>query len=84
VLLQAVVQHLPPALLHAATVVGCKGLRPAGDEYPSALIEALHVQYAKLMVLVPVYAGRSEWQLAGLGCLHIRVVPGRCPDYGRC
>jgi hypothetical protein len=60
VLLQAVAQHLPAAVLHAAAVSGCKGLRSAAEEYPSVLGEALHMQYAKLVVQVPIFTGRRE------------------------
>jgi hypothetical protein len=62
VLLQAVVQQLPPAVLHAAAAAGCKGLRLAAEEYPSALSEVLHAEYAKLMVQVPIFAGRRKCQ----------------------
>jgi hypothetical protein len=68
-LLQAAVQHLPPAALHAAAAVGCEGLRPGADEYSRALVVALQVQYAKLLVLVPIYASESECMWRGLPCM---------------
>jgi hypothetical protein len=65
-LLQAVVQHLPPAVLHAAAVGGCKGLRSAAEEYLS-VGEALHMQYARMVVQVPIFTSRRECQSAHHG-----------------
>jgi hypothetical protein len=60
VLLPALVQLMPQAVLHAAAAAGCEGLRPNADEYVSAMVQALHGNYARLVALVPFCAGQSE------------------------
>jgi hypothetical protein len=60
VLLQAVVQLMPQAVLHAAAAAGCESLRPNADKHTSDLAQALHDQYAKLAVSLPVFAAARE------------------------
>jgi type IV secretory pathway VirB2 component (pilin) len=66
VLLQALVQFMPQAMLHAAAAAGCEGLRPVADERVSAIMQAFHGGYAKLVVLVAVFANPSEWKCSRL------------------
>jgi hypothetical protein len=67
-LLQAVVQMLPQAVLHAAAAAGCKYLRPHADESTILLVQTLHCEYAKLVTWVPATANPGEWSVASRMC----------------